>query len=220
MRQVKLDVIGINANPAKDDRYYMTAVPVNPADAIINPANRYGYTYDQLTSVASSMGLDNAETLIALANKGGCTVVLPCELRKVGDEFVDQRGVTRKYGHEEAGNLKPDAKDWWETDVIGSVFEWGDSAADFLNQLQLSTLTSLNNADTLRKRQDADARRRQALGRMAAAAGGQQIRLNGGVTDPLAEVVDADAEVVETNANAGGTGGGGRRNGGANANGN
>lgn len=209
MRQVKLEVVGINANPAKDDRYYMTAVPVNDADAIINPSNRYGYTYDQLTSVASGMGLDNAETLIALANKGGCTVVMQCELRKVGETYTDQRGVERKYGFNEDGSAKPDAKDWWETDVISSVFEWGDSAADFLDKLQLQNLTNLSTADTLAKRDAANARRRQALGRMAQAAGNRQLNLGGGVPDPLAETVDADATVVESNS---GTGGGNRRN--------
>lgn len=209
MKQIKLHVIGINAIPAGDDKYYMTAAPVNDADASINPKNRYGYSTDQLLSVAGNMGLPNIETLIKVLNKGGCIAIIPVELRKVGETYTDKHGIERKYGHDEAGNLKAGAKDWWETDVIATTFEYSDIAAEFVEKVELQELAQINLADTMNRRNAADTRRRQALGRMAAASGQKVINI-GGVLDPAAETVDADAVVVDSTS---GTGGGGRRSG-------
>lgn len=200
MKQVLLTVVGIAAMPTPDGKYYMTAMPANPADSIINPKNRYGFSYDQLASVASTMGVNNVETLISVINKGGCKATIPATLRKVGDTYTDNFGVERKYGYNIDGSIKPDAKDWWETEVISTTFEFSDVAADFLSNLELATLTALNTSDVQANRARADVRRQQATARMAAMGGRTVIRIGTAeATGDGADVVDTEAKDV-TNA--------------------
>jgi len=167
--QAPFTVINLSTAPAKDNKFYLTAIPIDPKHSEINPTGRFGFTYDQLSALAHGHGVQTPEFLTGIINKGDTVITIPATKRQIGDEFTDRYGNIRKY-----------TKNWWEVDAINCSLRIGDVGAEYQNKIESEVIVANVKEQMKDTRDAARVRQMQAIARVAKMTGKSIDSLMGG----------------------------------------
>lgn len=175
---INYDVVGISVKPivskrekleaAKDGRtpvpkYFLSVLPTNPEDAKYNPEGRFAITYDQLEGLASTRhGISNIPLFNDMLNEGECSIAIPCEECKKGEDYIDQDGNVQQY-----------TKDWYKFDILAGSIEWSAEAIKLKHSVAHAVHVQNMKSEFDEQREAANLRRQQAYRRLLAATKGK-----------------------------------------------
>lgn len=123
-RVIKGEVVTASIVSNSKGQYTLQLNPTAEVAALL-PTGRINFSEGQLTQLAGKLGLSNYRSLLIALGKGGCTVTIPFEFCQAGEVAPDNPSIVY-------------TEDWWKADKMSAVFELSDTAATFVDKLQMS----------------------------------------------------------------------------------